>query len=154
MEINHIEMIARSFSNPQVRRRLDTLRGLVISIGKRKGWVCSSMNQEQALKIVFKKLDGIKKKAGGDKAWLGSRTEKKVGTREPAQKEFHIRLPESIWYQIREEARKIKITPTRLVERWILEALNKVALKSSVYRTARPTNPPQIKGSSRLYFIF
>ena len=124
MEMNNIGMIVQSLSDPEVRRRLDTLRELLISIGKRKGWVHDEMTREQALEAVFIRFRKMRAKRETDQAIHSLGKVDEVEIAEPIQKEIRVRLPQDKWCQIGEEARKLHVSHAQLAGRWILEGLS------------------------------
>jgi len=46
-------------------------------------------------------------------------------TVDQVQKEIRLRLPQDKWGQIVEESHKLRITPTELARRWVLEGLSR-----------------------------
>ncbi|WP_324664280.1 hypothetical protein VLL09_04905 [Dehalococcoides mccartyi] len=136
MESDWIRMLVQSLADPEVRRRIDKLKEITISIGKREGWVHDGMTREQAVKVVLAKMDA-EQKVKKDNIAKKEEDVPPIYNQSPRMKEIRIRLSWEEWEQIAEEAHKLHTTHNSLVQKWILDGLN---------QTKGSCNQSQLKG--------
>jgi len=123
-ESDWIRMFVQSLADPEVRRRIEKLKEITISIGKRKGWIHDGMTQEQAIKVVLAKMDAEQKVEKGNVV-KKEEAVPPIGNQSPRMKEIRVCLSWDKWEQIAEEAHKLHISHNSLAQQWILDGLNK-----------------------------
>lgn len=123
-ESDWIRLFVQSLADPEVRRRIEKLKEITISIGKREGWVHDEMTREQAVKVVLAKMHAEKKV---EKDIVNEKEEAVPPTdnQSPKMKEIRIHLSREEWEQIVEEAHKLHTTHNSLAQQWMLDGLNK-----------------------------
>jgi len=123
MDANDMSTLVRELSDPASRRRFDALRDMVISMGKRNGWIHDGMTREEALKVTFDRIGGKGTQCEPEKSTVREEVIQSE-RQEPKMKEIRIRLVRGDWKRIGERARKFHTTRCELAKRLILEGLN------------------------------
>jgi len=123
-EIDHSNNIRSSIEEKEVRQRLRTLLKLALDIGRRKGLIGTGMTVEQVQEIL--RRESLETNSQADQTSnVPDKVEDVRMITSPVVKEIRIRLPQDQWERIRQEARKLYISPAELSRRWIFEALSK-----------------------------
>lgn len=125
MDANDMSTLIRELSDPASRRRFDTLRDMIISMGKRNGWVHDGMTREEALKVTFDRIGEEAVQGEPERSMINMRKEILQSERqEPKTKEIRIRFDWGDWKRISGEAHKFHTSHTELAKRLILGGLD------------------------------
>ena len=112
-------------NNPpeKIQQKLCTLIEVAISIARRRGLLRSGLTVVQAHE-EWRRRDLEPKLVSSQAPHISGKGEY-FEIPDPVQKEIRVRLPRDKWSQIVEEARRLRISPTELTRRWILERLSR-----------------------------
>jgi len=101
---------------------LHNLVEIAIDILGRQNKLHSGLTVEQA-REEWKRQD-LQEKLKDDQASITD-TAKVIEISETPEKEIRIRPPQDSWEQIGEEARRLRMSPTAIARKWVLEGLNR-----------------------------
>jgi hypothetical protein len=111
---------------PQARQRVHNLFEIAMSILKQEGLTGKGLTTKQVMEALKSRKNEIEKtqesKQSNSSSRNGNAEEHEAS--QPLEKEIRVRLPQDMWEQIGEEARRLRISHTALARTWILEGLS------------------------------
>ena len=106
----------------KIQQRLHNLMEIAIDILSRQNKLQNGLTVEQAQEEL--KRQDLQEKLKDDQA-SNIDTVKGIEMSETPEKEIRIRLSQDSWEQIGEEARRLRMSPTAIARKWVLEGLNR-----------------------------
>ena len=106
----------------KIQQRLRNLVEIAIDTLSRQNKLQRGLTVEQVREEW--KIQDLEEKLKGDQA-SNTDTAKSIEVTETLEREIRIRLPQDKWEQIGEEAHRLRMSPTAIARKWVLEGLNR-----------------------------
>jgi len=120
----------------KIEQRLRNLVEIAIDIMGKQKKLQNGLKVEQSPE-VWKRQD-LEEKLKDDQASITD-TVKGIEMSETPEKEIRIRLSQDSWEQIGEEARRLRMSPTAIASKWVLEGLNRQIGEVEIDSLSRPS---------------